>query len=94
MLLGSPSAAVDVVWAVAAVLSALSAMLAAPLIGSGSSFTSGPALLLPALAAAVLADGEPPGAMLAGIGVGGSSRRCSGTTPGPAWSTSVSSAPS
>ena len=72
MLLGIPVRRLStVVWAVAAVLSALSAMLAAPLIGSGSSFTSGPALLLPALAAAVLARMESlPGAMLAGIGVG------------------------
>jgi branched-chain amino acid transport system permease protein len=72
MLLGIPVRRLStVVWAVAAVLSALSAMLAAPLIGSGSSFTSGPALLLPALAAAVLARMESlPRAMLAGIGVG------------------------
>ena len=72
MLLGIPVRRLStVVWAVAAVLSALSAMLAAPLVGSGSSFTSGPALLLPALAAAVLARMESlPGAMLAGVGVG------------------------
>jgi branched-chain amino acid transport system permease protein len=72
MLLGIPVRRLStVVWSVAAVLSALSAMLAAPLIGSGSSFTSGPALLLPALAAAVLARMESlPRAMLAGIGVG------------------------
>ena len=72
MLLGIPVRRLStVVWAVAAVLSALSAMLAAPLIGSGSNFTSGPGLLLPALAAAVLARMESlPRAMVAGIGVG------------------------
>jgi branched-chain amino acid transport system permease protein len=72
MLLGIPVRRLStVVWAVAAMLSALSAMLASPLIGSGSGFTSGPALLLPALAAAVLARMESlPRAMLAGIGVG------------------------
>ena len=72
MLLGIPVRRLStVVWAVAAVLSALSAMLAAPLIGSGSGFTSGPGLLLPALAAAVLARMESlPRAMLAGVGVG------------------------
>ncbi|HVW33113.1 MAG TPA: branched-chain amino acid ABC transporter permease, partial [Acidimicrobiia bacterium] len=72
MLLGIPVRRLStVVWAVAAVLSALSAMLAAPLIGSGSGFTSGPALLLPALAAAVLARMESlPVAMAAGIGIG------------------------
>src|SRR5205085_11545633 len=72
MLLGIPVRRLStVVWAVAAMLSALSAMLASPLIGSGSSFTSGPALLLPALAAAVLARMESlPGAMLAGVGIG------------------------
>jgi branched-chain amino acid transport system permease protein len=59
-----------VVWALAAVLSALAAMLAAPLVGSGTAST-GPALLLPALAAAVLARMESlPGALVAGIGVG------------------------
>ena len=59
MLLGIPVRRLStVVWSMAAVLSALSAMLAAPLVGSGSSFTSGPALLLPALAAAVLARME------------------------------------
>ncbi|MGH9022914.1 MAG: ABC transporter permease subunit [Acidimicrobiia bacterium] len=51
MLLGSPVRRLStVVWAVAATLSGLSAMLAAPLVGSGSGATSGPALLLPALA--------------------------------------------
>jgi len=72
MLLGIPVRRLStVVWAVAAMLSALSAMLASPLIGSGSGFTSGPGLLLPALAAAVLARMESlPRAMLAGIGVG------------------------
>ena len=72
MLLGIPVRRLStVVWAVAAMLSALSAMLASPLLGSGSGFTSGPGLLLPALAAAVLARMESlPRAMLAGIGVG------------------------
>jgi branched-chain amino acid transport system permease protein len=72
MLLGIPVRRLStVVWSIAAVLSALSAMLAAPLVGSGSSFTSGPALLLPALAAAVLARMESlPGAMVAGVGIG------------------------
>jgi branched-chain amino acid transport system permease protein len=72
MLLGIPVRRLStVVWAVAAVLSALSAMLSAPLIGSGSNFTSGPGLLLPALAAAVLARMESlPRAMVAGIAVG------------------------
>src|SRR5919205_297275 len=71
MLLGIPVRRLStVVWAVAAMLSALSAMLAAPLVGSGTAST-GPALLLPALAAAVLARMESlPGALLAGIGVG------------------------
>jgi branched-chain amino acid transport system permease protein len=72
MLLGIPVRRLStVVWAVATVLSALSAMLSAPLIGSGSNFTSGPGLLLPALAAAVLARMESlPRAMVAGIAVG------------------------
>ena len=71
MLLGIPVRRLcTVVWAVAAVLSALAAMLAAPLVGSGTAST-GPAVLLPALAAAVLARMESlPGALLAGIGVG------------------------
>ena len=72
MLLGIPVRRLStVVWSIAAVLSGLSAMLAAPLVGSGGSFTSGPALLLPALAAAVLARMENlPGAMVAGVGIG------------------------
>src|SRR5205085_228453 len=60
MLLGIPVRRLStVVWAVAAMLSALSAMLASPLIGSGSGFTSGPGLLLPALAI-VIPNGLSP----------------------------------
>ncbi len=72
MLLGIPVRRLStVVWALAGVLSALSAMLAAPLIGQGNDLAGGPALLLPALAAAVIARMESlPGAVVAGIGVG------------------------
>jgi branched-chain amino acid transport system permease protein len=72
MLLGIPVRRLSmVVWAVAGALSALSAMLAAPLVGQGSTLTSGPSLLLPALAAAVIARmASLPGALLAGMGVG------------------------
>ncbi|MGQ0625513.1 MAG: ABC transporter permease [Sporichthyaceae bacterium] len=72
MLLGIPVRRLStLVWALAALLSALSAMLAAPIVGQGGDLAGGPALLLPALAAAVIARMESlPGAVLAGIGVG------------------------
>jgi branched-chain amino acid transport system permease protein len=72
MLLGIPVRRLStVVWALAGLLSALSAMLAAPLIGQGNDLAGGPALLLPALAAAVIARMESlPGAVVAGVGVG------------------------
>ena len=72
MLLGIPVRRLStVVWALAGLLSALSAMLAAPLVGQGNDLAGGPALLLPALAAAVIARMESlPGAVLAGVGVG------------------------
>ncbi|MGQ0630521.1 MAG: ABC transporter permease subunit [Sporichthyaceae bacterium] len=72
MLLGIPVRRLStLVWALAALLSALSAMLAAPIVGQGGDLAGGPALLLPALAAAVIARMESlPGAVFAGIGVG------------------------
>ncbi|HEY2832171.1 MAG TPA: ABC transporter permease [Sporichthyaceae bacterium] len=72
MLLGIPVRRLStVVWALAGVLSALAAMLSAPLVGSGTDITAGPTLMLPALAAAVIARMESlPVAMLAGIGIG------------------------
>jgi ABC-type branched-subunit amino acid transport system ATPase component/ABC-type branched-subunit amino acid transport system permease subunit len=72
MLLGVPVRRLSMlVWALAGVLSALAAMLSAPLVGSGGDLTAGPTLLLPALAAAVIARMESlPAAVLAGVGVG------------------------
>ncbi|MGQ0844887.1 MAG: ABC transporter permease [Sporichthyaceae bacterium] len=72
MLLGIPVKRLStIVWALAGALSGLAAILAAPLIGQGGEIASGPALLLPALAAAVIARMESlPGAVLAGVGVG------------------------
>jgi branched-chain amino acid transport system permease protein len=72
MLLGIPVRRLStLVWALAGALSALAAMLSAPLVGQGGDIAGGPALLLPALAAAVIARMESlPGAVFAGIGVG------------------------
>jgi branched-chain amino acid transport system permease protein len=72
MLLGIPVRRLStVVWALAGVLSALAAILAAPIVGQGSDLAGGPALLLPALAAAVIARMQSlSGAVVAGIGVG------------------------
>jgi branched-chain amino acid transport system permease protein len=72
MLLGIPVRRLStLVWALAGLLSGLSAILAAPLVGQGGDLTSGPTLLLPALAAAVIARMESlPGAVAAGVGIG------------------------
>jgi branched-chain amino acid transport system permease protein len=72
MLLGIPVRRLStVVWALAGALSALAAILAAPIVGQGTDLAGGPALLLPALAAAVIARMESlSGAVVAGIGVG------------------------
>jgi branched-chain amino acid transport system permease protein len=72
MLLGIPVRRLStIVWALAGALSGLAAILAAPLVGTGGDLAAGPTLLLPALAAAVIARMESlPGAVLAGIGVG------------------------
>lgn len=72
MLLGVPVRRLStLVWALAGTLSALAAMLSAPLVGQGGDIAGGPSLLLPALAAAVIARMESlPGAVFAGIGVG------------------------
>lgn len=60
-----------IVWSVAGVLSALASLLTAPIQGLAPGVFSGPALLLPALAAAVLARMTSlPRAMLAGMGLG------------------------
>lgn len=60
-----------IVWAVAGVLSALGSLLTAPIQGLAPGVFSGPALLLPALAAAVLAKMTSlPRALLAGMGLG------------------------
>ncbi|MDP1795008.1 MAG: ABC transporter permease, partial [Acidimicrobiales bacterium] len=60
-----------IVWVVAAVLSALASTLAAPIQGLTPGAFSGSALLLPALAAAVLAKMTSlPGALAAGMGLG------------------------
>jgi branched-chain amino acid transport system permease protein len=72
MLLGIPVRRLStMVWALAGALSGLAAILAAPLVGSGGDLTAGPTLLLPALAAAVIARMESlPGAVGAGIAIG------------------------
>jgi branched-chain amino acid transport system permease protein len=72
MLLGIPVRRLStLVWALAGMLSALAAMLSAPLVGSGTDITAGPTLMLPALAAAVIARMESlPVAMLAGVAIG------------------------
>ncbi len=72
MLLGIPVRRLStIVWALAGALSGLAAILAAPLIGQGGDLVAGPTLLLPALAAAVIARMESlSGAVLAGVGVG------------------------
>ena len=60
-----------IVWAVAAALSALAVMLTAPIQALPPTVLAGPALLLPALAAAVLARMEHlPTAFIAGVGIG------------------------
>jgi branched-chain amino acid transport system permease protein len=60
-----------VVWAIAAGLSALTVMLTAPIQALPPTVLAGPSLLLPALAAAVLARMEHlPAAFLAGLGIG------------------------
>jgi len=72
MLLGIPVRTLStLVWAIAAVLSALAVMLTAPIQPLPPTVLAGPALLLPALAAAVLARMEHlPRAFLAGVGIG------------------------
>jgi branched-chain amino acid transport system permease protein len=72
MLLGIPVRTLStLVWAIAATLSALSVMLTAPIQPLPPTVLAGPALLLPALAAAVLARMEHlPTAFLAGVGIG------------------------
>jgi len=72
MLLGIPVRRLSMlVWTLAGLLSGLAAILAAPLIGQGGDLASGPTLLLPALAAAVIARMESlPLAVLAGVGIG------------------------
>lgn len=60
-----------VVWAIAAVLSALAIMLTAPIQPLPPTVLSGPAMLLPALAAAVVAGmSSLPRAFAAGVGIG------------------------
>lgn len=60
-----------VVWAIAAGLSALTVMLTAPIQALPPTVLAGPSLLLPALAAAVLARMENlPVAFVAGVGIG------------------------
>lgn len=72
MLLGVPVKRLStIVWAIAATMSALSVMLTAPIQPLPPTVLGGPALLLPALAAAVLARMESlPKAFIAGVGVG------------------------
>jgi len=72
MLLGIPVRTLStLVWAIAAGLSALAVMLTAPTQPLPPTVLAGPALLLPALAAAVLARMESlPTAFVAGIGIG------------------------
>jgi branched-chain amino acid transport system permease protein len=72
MLLGIPVRRLStLVWALAGALSGLAAILAAPMVGSGGDIASGPTLLLPALAAAVIARMESlPGAVGAGVAIG------------------------
>jgi branched-chain amino acid transport system permease protein len=72
MLLGIPVRRLStLVWALAGLLSGLAAILAAPLVGQGGDLAPGPTLLLPALAAAVIARMESlPGAVAAGVGIG------------------------
>ncbi|MGC1511783.1 MAG: ATP-binding cassette domain-containing protein [Acidimicrobiales bacterium] len=72
MLLGIPVRRLStIVWALAAVLSALQVMLTAPIQGLSPEVLSGPSLLLPALTAAVVARmASLPKALLAGMGLG------------------------
>jgi branched-chain amino acid transport system permease protein len=72
MLLGIPVRRLSMlVWALAGLLSGLAAILASPLVGQGGDLESGPTLLLPALAAAVIARMESlPTAVFAGVGIG------------------------
>ena len=72
LLLGIPIRRLStMVWAVAGGLAALTFILKAPFAGSASTALAGPSLLLPALAAAVVARMESlPRAFLAGIGLG------------------------
>jgi branched-chain amino acid transport system permease protein len=72
MLLGIPVRRLSmIVWAIAAVLSALAIMLTAPIQPLPPTVLSGPVILLPSLAAAVLARMESlPRAFIAGIGIG------------------------
>jgi branched-chain amino acid transport system permease protein len=72
LLLGIPIRRLStIVWAVAGGLAALTFILKAPFAGSTSTALAGPSLLLPALAAAVVARMESlPRAFLAGIGLG------------------------
>jgi branched-chain amino acid transport system permease protein len=72
LLLGIPVRRLStIVWAASGGLAALTFILKAPFAGSTSTALAGPSLLLPALAAAVLAKMESlPGAFAAGIGLG------------------------
>jgi branched-chain amino acid transport system permease protein len=72
LLLGIPIRRLStMVWAVAGGLAALTFVLKAPFSGSTATALAGPSLLLPALAAAVVAKMESlPRAFLAGIGLG------------------------
>jgi branched-chain amino acid transport system permease protein len=72
MTLGIPVRRLStIVWAIAAVLSALTVLLTAPLQPLPPTVLAGPALLLPALAAAVVAGmASLPRAFAAGVGIG------------------------
>lgn len=72
MLLGVPVKRLStIVWAIAASMSAMAVMLTAPIQPLPPTVLGGPAILLPALAAAVLGRMESlPRAFLAGIGLG------------------------
>ncbi|MCU1378767.1 MAG: ABC-type branched-chain amino acid transport system, permease component [Acidimicrobiales bacterium] len=72
LLLGIPVRRLStIVWAVSGGLAALTFILRAPFAGSTSTALAGPSLLLPALAAAVVARMESlPAAFAAGIGLG------------------------
>lgn len=72
LLMGVPVRRMStIVWVIAAMLSALGTMMSAPILGQSPQVLGGPAVLLPALAAAVLARMHSlPRALLAAIGIG------------------------